>query len=303
MTELQYAQKIESIPAYTGWQNLRQERSEAFSRVPVDFDMTAAAHLTAQLDYLDVDRQLNDQRLELHRELAGTNDLVVPLPYRIGAIAATDICDRRKMSKVVDGRLVALPNIFANLRARSSREENVRPSWEPLEHAHEIGDEIHRLIEIFSESSEVDILQVWGFHFIGGRLDFDEIVISKTTKKSHVITQNSLKITETEDSVDIDIPLALKRLEKGQVIYDHQYVQPEEKYTSAPLLRLAALLRREPECHMDPADGVYIGEKDITQRLEQAKQFEKQRNVEIEARRLRKERLRGRRQRRAYRRF
>lgn len=262
--------KITSLDTFVSWQAAIAEQQKAFNAAPFKINTNDPAQLRQQLGYLATQDEQLAARQALMQEIASQDDSFLPVTYRLGALAAFEATNTDLTTKYLgNGRRVSKGSDLFRI---DRHEQQLRPSSNPVKLAVQVGDELERLRGLLDTRRSVPVVMVWNHHFIPPRIDYDEVVMGELPNPRESLVFEAPKISEVDGQkvVDYTIPSRLHGVKKGRVVRADEYVQPEDKYKNPVITTLVRLgVTRSSFMSHDP-DALYIGSKEVKERVAKA---------------------------------
>jgi hypothetical protein len=276
--------KITGLDTFAAWQTAGSEQQHAFNAVPFEINQNNPEQLRQQLGYIATEEEQHAARQTLMQEIASQDDGFLPVTYRLGALAAFEATDRPLNTKYhAKGSVSRGSDLFRIDR----HEQQIRPSSSPVKLAIQIGDELERLRGLLDTRRSVPVVMVWKHDFIPPRIDYDEVVMGELPNPREAFQLEAPKVSEVdgEQVIDYTIPSRLSGVKKGRIVNVDEYVQPEDKYKNPVITTLVRLgVARSSFMSHDP-DALYIGSKDVKERVKKAEQDKASYARQLEARR------------------
>lgn len=281
MEEVQINETFAMLDTHSAWKDSMSRMQDAYNASPQEISTSSSMQaIRRHLYYLEARGEEDKARNAVMAELA-TNPDILPLPYLLGAIAAFRATKNPKLDKNLGGGrhiLVGMDEIFrgrGNSYGLASNEaQQLRPSSNVATRAVQIGDELLRLSGMFGKKQTVPVVMVWHRDYTPPRVSYSEVVTGTVTQGAFNLKPPVI----SSGRVEHRIPTRLTKVTKGEVITKDEYMQDEAKYANIPITSLAGLLHENDrdEKPYDP-DVVYIGNDDVTKRVDQALRENKER--------------------------
>lgn len=275
MSELLAAERVSEqvaeLGSYEPWQATVGEESARVRELPEQFDQNNRGHLEAQIRAIDAGSREVTARQELLVDIAEQSDEFLPVVYRLGVVA---VFDRLKP-------LMERSPSFSVLR----KEDQIRPSYNPMERATQIAKELLSLIQELESPAPIPVAMVENEYCLTCREEYTLVAggVLATPETALTVEAPSVTIEDGERKVVYEVPTVLKGVTGAKGYAGHQaigfYRAEPERYSvgktergviNPPIPRLVALAG---DPRFTRIDALYLGDKAKT-RIASAESYE-----------------------------
>ena len=195
----------------------------------------------------------------LLQDIAMQNDSILPLAYRLGALAAFSIVNY----PVIKPEQVLLEDPYT-LSCDDLKPLPI-PSTDPIELAGQIGYEIERIKNLLNTEEKIPVLMIWNHDSNSSRVSYQEIVKGVILNPQEAFGLEEPRIIETDKSqiVDYTIPTRLLGVKKSKTLAPNINNQYPNKYNDPIITSLVRLGIKNSTPRLYDVDELYIGKEEI----------------------------------------